>query len=156
VAVVVAAAAAVALAGACARPAADRAGWPPPIRSVEPARPFSARGVELRVDSVQLGAFATELHVTVRNRSRGWLETRPLAGARLVAAGQTTSARGVRGLSAGGPGVVAPGAEAAGVVRFPPLPPGSLGLRVHLPLVLEGERLEAEFVIRLERGRLPP
>lgn len=125
---------------------------PPPVRSIEPARTFEQAGVSLRVDSILVGALETEVHLTVRNGSSTWVDTRALRGGRVTAAGQEVRAQAVDGLSAGSPGVVAPGETARGRVRFPPLPAGSLGLRLTLPLVLGERSLSAEFVVRLERG----
>lgn len=125
---------------------------PPPVRSIEPARSFEQGGVSLRVDSILVGAQETEVHLTVRNGSAMWVDTRALRGGRLTAAGQDVRAQGVDGLSAGSPGVVAPGETARGRVRFPPLPAGSLGLRLTLPLALGERAWAAEFVVRLQRG----
>lgn len=153
-AVLAAACAGAAAAQAACRPAGPSVAelGPPPVRSIEPGRPFERKGVVLRVDSVLVGPQETAVFMTLENRSRAWVETRGLREARLTAAGQEVRARAMEGLSAGSPGVVAPGQSARGRVVFPPLPGGSLGLRMSLPLTLEGETVAAEFVVRLERG----
>ncbi len=141
-----------ALLWACARGPALAPLGPPPVLSIEPGPSFESRRVTLRVDSLVVGGAETLLFLTVQNRSPAWVETRALRGSQAIAAGQTLRARGVEGLEAGSPGVVAPGETARGRVRFPPLPAGSLGLRLSLPLELEGDRLEAQFLVRMERG----
>lgn len=138
--------------GSCARSPSVVALGPAPVNSIEPGRSFEAKGIMLRVDSVLVGRSETLVFLAVENQSRAWVETRALRGSRLVAAGQTLLARGLEGLSAGSPGVVAPGQTGWGRVRFPPLPAGSLGLRLSLPLRVQDEQLEAEFLVRLERG----
>lgn len=125
---------------------------PRPVRSIEPGRTYDQHGVTLRVDSILVGALETDVHLTVQNRSEDWVETRALLGSRLIAAGQQMRAARVDALSAGSPGVVAAGQSASGRVRFPPLPAGSLGLRLEMPLKVGARALAAAFVVRLERG----